>query len=374
MPIYGSSVNLTAMDQFKSEEKVTGTYFSNNSTELLAAKITTSSLSDTNENYFFGISNSDTLTTQEFNVAFGSLNGYGSNVETNTIAETKAIYKQFASLLLAPHEVTGGFFISRNQSTSAAPTGARIAAGKDSEIFILTARRSLMKDRLNKKNWTIILSGSNTAGTGARNTGNMGLIKLTDDSNDDNPTPTVAGDRYNIVSGSDGTISGSGAAHRTYGFYYPDQGIMVFSQKELSGSIQGKGSDKADTVVLGDATHTGFVVSTDTNANEKTALRFVNCLKPTGAKLKFRNEEDQISQQYFCRFPAGGMNFSNNPTFVSGSDNEIRNKTMWDNPTVYISQVQLYNGAGDIVAVGSLSTPLKKNFSTEATIKVKLTY
>jgi hypothetical protein len=231
-----------------------------------------------------------------------------------------------------------------------------------------------MKDRLNKKNWTIILSGSNTAGTGARNTGNMGLIKLTDDSNDDNPTPTVAGDRYNIVSGSDGTISGSGAAHRTYGFYYPDQGIMVFSQKELSGSIQGKGSDKADTVVLGDATHTGFVVSTDTNANEKTALRFVNCLKPTGAKLKFRNEEDQISQQYFCRFPAGGMNFSNNPTFVSGSDNEIRNKTMWDNPTVYISQVQLYNGAGDIVAVGSLSTPLKKNFSTEATIKVKLTY
>jgi hypothetical protein len=231
-----------------------------------------------------------------------------------------------------------------------------------------------MKDRLNKKNWTIILSGSNTAGTGARNTGNMGLIYLTDDSANDNPTSTIAGDRYNIVSGSAGTISGSGAAHRTYGFFYPDQGILVFSQKELSGSIQGKGSDKADTVVLGDATHTGFVVSTDTNANEKTALRFVNCLKPVGAKLQFRDEEDQISQQYFCRLPAGGMNFSNNPTFVSGSDNEIRNKSMWDNPTVYVTSVQLYNNNGDCVAVGNLSTPLKKNFSSEATIKVKLTY
>ena len=68
------------------------------------------------------------------------------------------------------------------------------------------------------------------------------------------------------------------------------------------------------------------------------------------------------------------MNFSNNPTFVSGSLNELRQKTMRGNPTTFITQVQLYNNAGDMVAVGSLSTPLKKNFSSEATIKVKLTY
>ena len=47
---------------------------------------------------------------------------------------------------------------------------------------------------------------------------------------------------------------------------------------------------------------------------------------------------------------------------------------MRGNPTTFISSVQLYNGAGDMVAVGNLSTPLKKNFSSEATIKVKLTY
>ena len=47
---------------------------------------------------------------------------------------------------------------------------------------------------------------------------------------------------------------------------------------------------------------------------------------------------------------------------------------MRDNPTTFISQVQLYNADGDMVAVGSLSKPLKKNFSSEATIKVKLTY
>ncbi len=103
-------------------------------------------------------------------------------------------------------------------------------------------------------------------------------------------------------------------------------------------------------------------------------MKFINCLKVTGGKLKFRDEEDQVSAQYFCRAKAGQFNFSNNPTFVSGSQNELRHTTMKGNPTTFISSVQLYNGTGDMVAVGNLSTPLKKNFSTEATIKVKLTY
>ena len=78
--------------------------------------------------------------------------------------------------------------------------------------------------------------------------------------------------------------------------------------------------------------------------------------------------------QYFCRTRAGHMNFSNNPTFVSGSLNELRQEKMKGNPNTFITSVQLYNDAGDMVAVGNLSTPLKKNFSSEATIKVKLTY
>ena len=47
---------------------------------------------------------------------------------------------------------------------------------------------------------------------------------------------------------------------------------------------------------------------------------------------------------------------------------------MVGNPSTFISSVQLFNADGDMVAVGNLSTPLKKNFGTEATIKVKLTY
>ena len=129
-----------------------------------------------------------------------------------------------------------------------------------------------------------------------------------------------------------------------------------------------------DTVVFDDNTHKGFITPTTTDANRKTALRFINSLQPTGASMVFRDEEDQVSAQYFCRVRSGQMNFSNNPTFVSGSLNELRQKTMKGNPNTFISSVQLYNNAGDMVAVGNLSSPLKKNFQSEATIKVKLTY
>ena len=99
-----------------------------------------SSLTDTNEDYFFGIAHNDTLTTEEFNVAFGSTNGHGG-AKHDTKSYTEAIYKQYAGMLLAPTEVTGGFHIS-NQGSSG------VLTARDSEIFIVSARRSNMKDRI----------------------------------------------------------------------------------------------------------------------------------------------------------------------------------------------------------------------------------
>jgi hypothetical protein len=372
MPIAGGNISLDStegMDRITQTEKVTSPYFSNGTTTLAAANIKSSSLSDTNEKYFFGISHSDTLTTEEFNVAFGSTNGYGSDDDANDLkAPTEAIYKQYAGLLLAPTEVTGGFFISRNNSLTSAPSAATLASGRDTEIFVLSARRSNMKDRLNKGTWQINLSGSNTAGAG------ITALNLKDDSSTTEPVATPVGDRYNIVSCSTAGVIAGAASVRTFGFFYPDAGIMVFSAAELSASIPGKGSSRQDVVLFNSGSQKGFGFSTGVDTNEQTALRFVNCLQPSGASLKFRDEENQVSAQYFCRVRSSQMNFSNNPTFVSGSLNELRQSTMKGNPTTFITSVQLYNDAGDMVAVGNLSTPLKKNFSSEATIKVKLTY
>ena len=86
MAIAGLNISLDSregMDKITSTEKVTTPYFSAGYTELTASNIGTSSLSDTNETYFYGISNTNTLTTEEFHVAFGSTNGYGAVTATN---------------------------------------------------------------------------------------------------------------------------------------------------------------------------------------------------------------------------------------------------------------------------------------------------
>ena len=87
-----------------------------------------------------------------------------------------------------------------------------------------------------------------------------------------------------------------------------------------------------------------------------------------------RNEEDQYSRHYFVRATANNFNFSNNPTFTSGSSNRLRFDYMLQNPQVFITGVGLFDGGGNLVAVAKLSTPVQKNFQSEATIKVKLTY
>ena len=110
MAIAGGNIQLDARegyDRVTQTEKVTSPYHSNGELELLGTAATTSSnLTATNKTYFFGIANSATLETEEWNVTFGSSRGFGANVETNTKSETEAIYGQFSSLLLAPNEVT----------------------------------------------------------------------------------------------------------------------------------------------------------------------------------------------------------------------------------------------------------------------------
>ena len=47
---------------------------------------------------------------------------------------------------------------------------------------------------------------------------------------------------------------------------------------------------------------------------------------------------------------------------------------MHGNPTTFITGIGLYNSGGQLLAIAELSKPLKKNFASEATIKVQLTY
>ena len=368
--------------------KVTTGYFTGGAGKLLGADIHTGSLADGNEKYYFNITQTHPLsasTETQFSVGFGHIAGSGSFTDGDQLeGASELIYKQWGSLLLAPSEITGGFRISAGEEGTTRPTGAKVAVNtKDESIYVLVGKRARFKDRINKGNWTIALSGSTDGGAGASAGSGSMLLHLTDDSKTTEPKITAVGHRYNIVSGSQGVTSGSGAAHRTYGWFYPDIGTMVFSAAELSGSIPGMYNPTEHTASFYGADGTPpdpFVSSSGLSPylsgdfDAKNALRFVNCLQPNGAYLQFRGEEDQNSVSYFCRVHAGQMNYSNNPTFISGSDNMIRNESMRHDPHVYITGVNLYSSDGILVATAKLSSPIKKNFGTEATIKVKLTY
>ena len=363
----------SATDTIVDTQKVTAGYFSNGSGKIFGSGIHSASVSDTNEVYYYGITNStDSDAVTQFTVTYGHYAGSGSNTDSDDIkGATQAIYNQWASTLLAENEITGGFKISMGGSGDGEGVNATTF---DEDIYVLVARRSLYKERFNKGNWTIALSGSGQGGTER-------LMTLTDDSKTVTPVATPAGPRYNIVSGSDGTVATASSA-RTFGWFYPEIGALVFSQQELSASIPGNDACRTGNAVYHGVTATpttfdGFTPNLANDADPKNALKFINVLR-TGAStdtyIQARSEEDQTSVSYFCRATANEMNFSNNPTFVSGSANEIRHNNLKGNPSVYITGVGLYNTSGQLVAISKLSTPLKKNFSSEATIKVKLTY
>ena len=77
---------------------------------------------------------------------------------------------------------------------------------------------------------------------------------------------------------------------------------------------------------------------------------------------------------YFCRAKSSEFNLSQNLTFWSGSDYKIRHSDMVTNPQVFITEVGLYDAQNSLVAVGRLSSPINKNYSSEAIVKVRLTY
>ena len=382
----GNTVLNTNQDKIIETIKTTTGYFTNGDGTLLGEQVHTGSLADSNEKYYYNITQVHPVTSSaetQFSVTYGHIHGSGSDRKggtsnANTLkSETEAIYEQFTNLLLAPTEISGGFKISQQGVNGVKSTGQ-----KDDDIFVLVGKRARFKDRINKKSWTVTLKGYATS------TGVSTPITrhFTDDSKTVTSTTTPAGARYNIISGALGVASGSGAiADKTIGWIYPDMGVLVFSAAELSASIPGPGGTQnltasfAQTPLAGTAnafSSSGFAPNINNNADCKNALRFVNCLRNVGTStaLRFRSEEDQTEVSYFCRATATNYNHSNNPTFSSGSDNIIRHQNMRGNPTTFISGVGLYNAGGQLVATARLSSPIKKNFGSEATIKVKLTF
>ena len=117
----------------------------------------------------------------------------------------------------------------------------------------------------------------------------------------------------------------------------------------------------------------GLKVPRSSATNDNTALELVESIEG-GAKFQARREEQIKSSHYFCRVRSDEYNYSQNPTYYSGSSAELTNQTFVQDPKSYITTVGLYNENNELLAVAKLSQPLLKSRDREAVIKVRLDF
>ena len=94
----------------------------------------------------------------------------------------------------------------------------------------------------------------------------------------------------------------------------------------------------------------------------------------SGSDFQVRRTENVSTAHYFIRANNREFNFSNNPTFVTGSAGQFTWPVFESNPKVFITTVGLYNDANELLAVAKTSKPIEKSFDKEVAIKVKLDF
>ena len=100
--------------------------------------------------------------------------------------------------------------------------------------------------------------------------------------------------------------------------------------------------------------------------------RAISASLSSGFKL---NSQETITSDYvFIRPKSSEFNYSENPSFISGSTGEVIYSNFINNPQTYITTVGLYNDSNELLAVAKLSKPLVKDFTKEALIRVKLDF
>jgi len=279
----------------------------------------------------------------QFEIAYGNSTGGGALAFNQNaapgVSPASTIYGQYRTLVL--EDENSGFVFG-------GVTG--------SSIYALSIERSAYKQALFPGSLNLTLSSS--IGTGDT------TLKLTDDSNMVN-VPTFYGTQraYQIISGSDGYSynSGSGGSGYTtdsgsYGLFLPDIGTIL-----LNGDALDLNSDQGLNL--------GTVTTSNTNGNNP--LRLLGTIQ-SGSAFGLNSEETITSDFVFVRARNSEFNYSENPSYISGSTGEVIYNYFINNPQTYITTVGMYNDSNELLAVAKLSKPLNKDFTKEALIRVKL--
>ena len=306
----------------------------------------------------------------------------GSLYDSTTSQKSKKvnIYNQMAQVLMG-HDATG--------SIQEFDQDGNILAGgtKLQECFFLNFSRLLAKDEIKKGSFELEL-GVTDAYSQALNGNFTERIKLTDASGSDGYFVNSPAGEYGILyaqttDSSTYRIEGETAAATTHpacGLLFYQAGIAV-----ISGSVFNKNTavagEKASSGILDDS-NSDHVMMLGDGTTGTSGFNFISgsdidtCADAIRSRIynvQFNNTTELNSSIYFCRANHNDFNYSSNPTYLSGSKLRVKNSTV-DDPVSYITTVGLYSADNELLAVAKLSEPLKKDPSTELTLRVRLDY
>ena len=301
-------------------------------------------------NVYLTGSNTGSSAPVEFAIAYGHKFASGSvqlTTSDSALLPTKAIYSQYRMLLNDNYEGEADEYFT--VYSASIEDGYQI-----DHAYVINLARARYRQQADAGNFTLTLSGSN------------GIRYFIDDSGKKfSDKAGKAGTVFNIVSGSTNVGTEAAATINTYtasnqqgfGKFYPKLGIMLLNPTALASVV---GSELLPT--------TG---STSVETYNQKLL--FNAIKG-GADFEMRRTENVSTQHFFVRATNREFNFSNNPTFVSGSDGTFREPSFESDPKTYITSVGLYNDANELIAVAKTSQPIAKSFDKEVLIKVKLDF
>lgn len=328
-------------DFLVSSDSITSTLWSTGAPTLTSFNTSSVQAAGSSGNYYLSVyqtaSNLSTAQVQ-FDVAYGDALGSGStwyNPIVTGNSYSKTIYGQYRSMILEDENSSFTFGIGNNTYTT-------------NNFWILSIERANYKQSLFPGSLNLKISGSG------------GIINLTDNSQDVLVNTFLGSTRvFQLISGSNGTAgtlanSGYVTNSGSYGLVFPDLGTIMLNPAAISQSIQ-------------------VAPSRSNNSDGLNNQRLFNAIS-LGASFALNSQETVTSDYVFVRARNSEFNYSENPSFISGSTGEVIYDNFINQPQVYITTVGMYNDSNDLLAVAKMSRPLLKDFTKEALIRVKLDF
>tara|TARA_R100000908_G_scaffold64616_2_gene49169 strand:- start:1078 stop:2196 length:1119 start_codon:yes stop_codon:yes gene_type:complete len=305
------------------------------------------------------------------NFMFSMTAGRDVNATIGGAASTQAtiknnIYRQFAQQYVGYD--TDQSVVPFNASGVLNPTGIEDAGDgasgdRFSDAIFIDFSRVLMKDEIKKGSFQIAI------GTASYNDPFSGIKTLSDahvvEGNQQTfKTNSPMGEYALLQNGTTATVPSTSS----HGLLYYQAGLLVlfpntstFGSQLISGSLFGL----VDTTLQPDPREAMLSASVSD---------IVNGARAHIQNIQFNNTTELNSTTYFLRAANNEFNYSNNPSFVTGSEIIVKAGNAGNPSVAYITTVGLYSADNQLLAVGKLSEPLKKTPQDELNIKMRIDY